>query len=121
MLTVTTVEDVSVSVSVLVESHSVEVWVEFLQGKDSEDVPMGSAVWIVVPTVPVNAGRERVVWFQLMGVDMFPGAVRAVEVGKPWVHGRPVAVVFNQGPRLLWLLIGKPETLETPETDEQPV
>jgi hypothetical protein len=56
---VTTVEDVSVSVRMLVESCSVEVYVEFLQGK--EEVPMGSADWIVVPAVPVDVGRERVV------------------------------------------------------------
>jgi hypothetical protein len=56
-----------------------------------------------------------------MGVDMFPGAVRAEDVGKTCVHGGPVAVVFSQGPWLLWLLTGKPETLETPEADEHPV
>jgi hypothetical protein len=59
MLTVTTVEDVSVRVRVLVESCSAEVCVEFLQVK--EDVSMGSAVWIVVPAVPVDVGREKVV------------------------------------------------------------
>jgi hypothetical protein len=99
-LTVTTADEVTVSVITLVQSSSaVELWVEFVQRMD--EVPMGSVVSMVVPAVPVRVGSEvTVVWFQLRELEKFPGT--AVAVDKPWVQGTPeVEVAFIQGP---WLL-----------------
>jgi hypothetical protein len=55
--TVIVAEEVTVRVMTLVESCSeAEVQVEFVQR--TEDVPMGSAVSMVVPAVTVSVGRE---------------------------------------------------------------
>jgi hypothetical protein len=112
---VTIAEDVTVRVRKLVESSSVvEVRVELTQGADV--VPMGSTDPMVVPAVPVSVGREPdMVWFQPSDAEKLPGAVRAVEVGQPCGQGSSVEVELTQGPWLLWLLMGIPETLESSE------
>lgn len=104
----------------LVESSSMaEDLVELPQG--AEDVPMGSTDSMVVPAVPVSVGREAdMVWFHPSDVEKLPGAVSAVEVGQPCVQGTSVEVALAQGPWLLWLLMGIPETLESSDA-EQPV
>ena len=113
-----------VTVRMLVESCSeAEVQVEFDQWGDV--VPMGSALSMVVPAVPVMVGREvNMVWFQLRVLEMLPGLfpVKAVDVGKPCVHGASgVEVILSQGPWLLWLLSGRPETPETPDAEKYAV
>lgn len=76
--TVTTAEEVTVSVITVVKSLSVvEGRVEFVQ--NTEEVPMGSALSMVVMTVPVNVGREvKLVWFQPRELEILPGAVGSV-------------------------------------------
>ena len=113
----TVAEDVTVRVRKLVESSSmVEVRVELPQGADV--VPMGSTDSMVVPAVPVSVGREPdMVWFQPIDVEKLPGVVRAVEVGQPCGQGSSVEVELAQGPWLVWLLMGIPETLESSEAE----
>jgi hypothetical protein len=77
-LTVTTAEEVTVSVTTVVESFSVfEGRVEFVHC--TEEVPMGSALSMVVTAVPVNVGREiALVPFQPRELDVLPGAAGLV-------------------------------------------
>lgn len=81
----------------LVQSPSVvELRVEFVQWMD--EVPMGSAVSMVVPAVSVRVGSEvTVVWFHPRELEKLPGA--ALGVGEPWLQGAPgVEVALIQGP-----------------------
>ena len=114
-LTVTTAEEVTVSVTTVVTSCSVlEGRVEFVQGME---VPMGSALSMVVPAVPVDVGRE--VRLVLVKGRLDVAIPKPVEEDKPCVHGAfAVELALNQGPWPLELLIGSRDTLDKPEAEE---
>ncbi len=91
----TTAEEVTVSVTTVVTSCSVlEGRVELVRGME---VPMGSALSMVVPAVAVNVGWEaRLV---LVKARLEVAVPKPVEDGEPCVHGAFEAeVALSQGP-----------------------
>jgi hypothetical protein len=121
-------DEVTVRVTTVVASCSV------LEGSGESVpgtvVPMGWALSMVVPGVSVSVGRDmrvvlaqpRVLETSLGEVGTVRGVVavpKPVELATPCEHGAfCVEVALTQGPWPLELLIGRPDTLDMPESEE---